>query len=186
MRPCPRCPGSGNSSKHERLRNGCAPTGQRLRTDLRGRAAQLPARARGALHKKSDLWRRINVICPVQSLGQKYFGFPEMQISLHDLPSRPARGALAIVTNVGAGSGGRGSAGAQEGSQGGFYQSVSDHGARGRTALKRTAKSCGPDASAVGVKSGGGVASPTGRTKPYSRGDGVKQARSPGRARYKP
>ena len=36
-----------------------------------------------------------------------------MQISLCGLPSRPGRGALAIVTNVGAGSGGRGSAGAQ-------------------------------------------------------------------------
>jgi hypothetical protein len=97
----------------------------------------------------------------------------------------PERGALAIVTNVGAGSGGRGSAGAQVGSQGGFYRSVSGHNARRRTALQRTAKSCGPGASAVGVKSRGGFASPTGRTKPYSRGDGVKQARSPGRARYK-
>jgi hypothetical protein len=37
----------------------------------------------------------------------------------------PERGALAIVTNVGAGSGGRGSARAHEGSQGGFYRSVS-------------------------------------------------------------
>jgi hypothetical protein len=50
---------------------------------------------------------------PVQPLLQKYFCFSEMQIRLYDLPSRPERGALAIVTNVGAGSGGRGGARAQ-------------------------------------------------------------------------
>jgi hypothetical protein len=44
---------------------------------------------------------------------QKYFCFSETKIKLYDLPSRPERGALAIVTNVGAGSGGRGSARAQ-------------------------------------------------------------------------
>jgi len=65
------------------------------------------------IREKSGLSSRINVICPVQSLLQKYFCFSEMQISLCDLPSRPERGALAIVTNVGAGSGGRGSARAQ-------------------------------------------------------------------------
>ena len=53
--------------------------------------------------QKSDLSWRINVICPVQSPWQKYFCFSEMQIGLHDLPSRPERGALAIVTNVGRG-----------------------------------------------------------------------------------
>jgi hypothetical protein len=67
-----------------------------------------------------------------------------------------------------------------------IYRSVSGHDAHRRTALKRTAKACGPDASAVGVKSRGGFESPTGRKKPYSRGDGVKQARSPGRARHRP
>jgi hypothetical protein len=63
---------------------------------------------------------------------------------------------------------------------------VSGHRGAQTNGTTRTAKSCGPDASVVGVKSRGGLASPTGRTKPYSRGDGVKQARSPGRARYKP
>ena len=67
-----------------------------------------------------------------------------------------------------------------------IYRSVSGHDARRRTARRRTAKACGPDASVVGVKSRGGFESPTGRTTPYSRGDGVKQARSPGRARYRP
>ena len=35
---------------------------------------------------------------------------------------------------------------AYDGSQGGFFESVSDHKARGRETLLRTAKSCGPDA----------------------------------------
>ena len=78
----------------------------------------------------------------------------------------PERGASAIVTNVGAGSGGRGGARAHRWSQGGFHRSVSGQDARRRTALKRTAKACGPDASVVGVKSRGGVARPTGRTIP--------------------
>ena len=38
----------------------------------------------------------------------------------------PERGALAIVTNVGAGSGGRGSTRAQVWSQGGFFRERSD------------------------------------------------------------
>jgi hypothetical protein len=70
-------------------------------------------RERATLRQKSNLSKRINVICPVQSPWQKYFCFSEVQIRLHDLPSRSERGALAIVTNVGAGSGGRGSARAQ-------------------------------------------------------------------------
>jgi hypothetical protein len=91
--------------------------------------------------------------CPV--LWAKIFLFFRSGKSGYDLPSRSERGALAIVTNVGAGSGGRGSARAHEGSQGGFP--VSDRSARRRTARRRTAKSCGPDASAVGVKSRGGL-----------------------------
>src|SRR5580692_6636620 len=43
------------------------------------------------------------------------------------------------------------------------------------SAILRTAKSCGPDASMVGVK-----------LVERSAGDGDKQARSPGRARSKP
>jgi hypothetical protein len=34
---------------------------------------------------------------------QKYFCFTEMKIELYDLPSRPERGALAIVTTLGRG-----------------------------------------------------------------------------------
>ncbi len=43
------------------------------------------------------------------------------------------------------GCGGRGSVLHATGSQGGFFESVSDHQASGREMLQRTAKSCGPD-----------------------------------------
>ena len=49
--------------------------------------------------------------------------------------SCPERGALAIVTNVGMGCGGRGSVGRVIAIAGRFY--VSDRAARGRTALQR-------------------------------------------------
>jgi hypothetical protein len=61
----------------------------------------------GQISSALQLWR-------VQPLQQKYFFFSEMKIGLYDLPSRPERGALAIVTNVGTGCGGRGSARAQQ------------------------------------------------------------------------
>ena len=44
----------------------------------------------------------------------------------------------------------------------GEINSVSDHNKRWRAVLERTAKSCGPDASEVGVKSFGRRKSPTG------------------------
>ena len=50
----------------------------------------------------------------VQPLSKKYFCFTEIKMLLYDLHPVPERGALAIVTNVGAGSGGRGSARALE------------------------------------------------------------------------
>ena len=102
----------------------------------------------------------------VQPLSQKYFCFSEIKSGYVIGHPVPERGASAIVTNVGAWSGGRGGARAHRWSQGGFHRSVSGQDARRRTALKRTAKACGPDASVVGVKSRGGVARPTGRTIP--------------------
>jgi hypothetical protein len=56
-----------------------------------GRPAAQPRRERARpLRQKSDLLRRINLICPVQSPMQKYFGFSETQISAISLaiPSR--------------------------------------------------------------------------------------------------
>jgi hypothetical protein len=62
---------------------------------------------------------------------------------------------------------------------------VSDHRARRRTALLRTAKSCGPDASTPASSLRRHVG-PAGRGHAISADDGDKKARSPGRARNKP
>jgi hypothetical protein len=64
-----------------------------------------------ALRAPPNLFNQINAICPVQSCQQKYSASSTPQISDKTTPSRPGRGALAIVTNVGAGCGGRGSVG---------------------------------------------------------------------------
>src|SRR3984893_19033026 len=63
---------------------------------------------------------------------------------------------------------------------------VSDHKARGRTALTRTAKSCGPDASTPASSFAEASRPDRARTKPYPQNDGDKKARSPGRVRNKP
>ena len=52
--------------------------------------------------------------------------------------------------------------------------------------LKRTVKSCGPDASVVGVKSCGGAKGPTGPTCRFPQGDGGMKARYSGVSAYKP
>jgi hypothetical protein len=59
--------------------------------ELRRRSPILPD---GQISSPLQLWR-------VHPLLQKYFGFSEMQIRLYDWPSRPERGALANVINVG-------------------------------------------------------------------------------------
>ncbi len=69
--------------------------------------------------------------------------------------SHPARGAYRDRHERGMGCGGRGSVGRVWWFAGRF--SVSGQRRAGRTALKRTAKSCGSDASMVGVKSCGGT-----------------------------
>ena len=59
----------------------------------------------------------------------------------------PEEGALAIVTNVGMGCGGRGGVVRARGWQGELSGLVSDPRTCRRAAPKRTVKSCGPDAS---------------------------------------
>jgi hypothetical protein len=49
------------------------------------------------------------LIWPVQSAPEKYSGFHRSQISGLSRPFRSGKGALAIVTNVGTGCGGRSS-----------------------------------------------------------------------------
>jgi hypothetical protein len=81
----------------------------------------------------------------------------QLRIPRHPVPRE---GALAIVTDVGAGSDGRGCAFDEQ-------------------RVKRTAKSCGPDAPMAGVKFL--------KELTLLEGDGDKQALvSPGRARNKP
>ena len=74
-----------------------------------------------------------------------------------------------IVTKRGMGCGGRDSVGAQLQSQGEMNLVSGMRRAR-RTALKRTAKACGPDSLWVGVKCRGGEAGPTGSAQPAIRG----------------
>ena len=75
---------------------------------------------------------------------------------------------MAIVTNVGMGCGGRGSVVRAMGLQGGL-RPVSGHRTCRRAMLKRTVKSCGPDASAVGVKSAEGKSARPGADAPAIR-----------------
>ncbi len=74
-----------------------------------------------------------------------------------------------IVTNVGAGCGGRGSVLRAMGSQGGFFESVSDQRAGGREMLLRTAKSCGPDAPTLASSFADGKSAQPGADKPDIR-----------------
>jgi hypothetical protein len=53
------------------------------------------------------------------------------------------------------------------------------------SAILRTAKSCGPDAPTLASSVAEAMSALTGLTRRYPRGDGGKQARSPGRARNK-
>jgi hypothetical protein len=69
----------------------------------------------------------------VKPLMKKYSDLQKFKISCISIPSCPVRGALAIVTDVG-------------------QDAVDAEGAEDGRHPKRTVKSCGPDASAVGVK----------------------------------
>src|SRR6266566_6596479 len=74
----------------------------------------------------------------------------------------PQEGRLAIVTDVGCGMR--------------WTQSAEAQSLRGRAALMRTAKSCGPGAPTLALRFAG----------LFLRSDGGKRARSPGRSRRKP
>ena len=75
----------------------------------------------GPLRQCAIFSSNFKLICPVQSRSQKYSA--SRQTPNHPYNSRhpvPRRGALAIVTNVGAGCGGRGSVRRERCSQGGY------------------------------------------------------------------
>jgi hypothetical protein len=87
--------------------------------------------------------------------GQNFaFGVGQITSTTHAILS-PRKGRWPSSPNVGMGCGGRGGIVRAMGSQGGI-NSVSGHRTSRRAVLKRTAKSCGPDASVVGVKSAEG------------------------------
>ena len=95
-------------------------------------------------------------------------------------PSQPARGAYRDRHETRDGMRWTRRHRARDGTAGRVLRSVSGHRTRGRAMLKRTVNSCGPDASAVGVKSCGGAESPTGPTCQFPGGDGGKKARHSG------
>ena len=96
--------------------------------------------------------RRANHRFAVKPLTKKYSDLQKLKISCISISSCPVRGALAIVTDVG-------------------QDAVDAEGAEDGRHLRRTAKSCGPDASAVGVKLGGAICLATVSTKPDHRGE---------------
>src|SRR5713101_1061039 len=104
----------------------------------------------------------------------------------HSRHSTPQEGRIMIVTDVGAGCGGRGSVLRATGSQGGFLGTCERSTARGREMLLRTAKSCGPDAPTLASSFAEVKSARPGLDKTISADDGGKRARSPGRARRKP
>jgi hypothetical protein len=104
---------------------------------------------------------------------------------LYSCRSVPHEGRFAIVTNAGRNAVDAAASGVRRDRRADL-SSVSDVGHARRTALMRTTKACGPDASTPASSLSGGVLSPTGRTRHLPQGDGDKKARSPGRARYKP
>jgi hypothetical protein len=53
------------------------------------------------LREKSNLLKRIKLICPVQSRLQKYFCFSEMKITLYDLHPVPKEGRCATSSTRG-------------------------------------------------------------------------------------
>jgi hypothetical protein len=58
-------------------------------------------RAPADLRVKSNFSSRIKLFLPVQSLPEKYSGFPKPQISLYPPSSTPPKGRIAIVTDAG-------------------------------------------------------------------------------------
>ena len=133
----------------------------------------------------TDFARRANHSKSVQPFLEKYSAFPVGQIISTSSPHPvPKRGALAIVTNVGMGCGGRGSVGRVIAIAGRF--SVSDHAACRRTALLCTVKSCGPD-TRCWCQACGGPSSSTGFGETFNpQATVTRRIRSPGRARHKP
>jgi hypothetical protein len=111
--------------------------------------------------RRHDFLQRLqgDLARPVSSAKRFLFSIAPNQIYKPCRPG-PKEGRIAIVTYVGLGCGGRGSVVAREHRRAG-RRPVSDRPARGRTALKRTAKPCGPG-TRCWCQAGGGFLGPTG------------------------
>src|ERR1700733_6007457 len=83
---------------------------------------------KSAVAASGDLPVRQFVDAAVQPLLKKYSDFPKAQISLYLSPSRPTEGRFAVVTNAG-------------------RDAVDADSACDEGVCRRTAKTCGPDAS---------------------------------------
>ena len=59
------------------------------------------------VREKTNFLKQINLICPVQSYSEKFFASPQTQIKSIFRHPAPKEGRFAIVTDVGAGCGGR-------------------------------------------------------------------------------
>ena len=143
------------------------------------RPAEANKNAHKAISVRTNFPNPINLICPVQPSPRKYTSSRGPQIS-RTSPPVPARqeGRIAIVTDVGRNAVDAAAPAALMGSQGGLWP-VSDRQRGRRTALKRTAKPCGPGARGW-RQVGGGLRSPTGRANRQFAGDGGKTNSSPG------
>jgi hypothetical protein len=125
---------------------------------------------------------QITISCP--AVSRKIFRFRRRANHLYKLgPSHPNKRRIAIVTKRAVGCGGRGSVGHATGLQGGSAWSREREPACRRTALKRTAKPCGPG-TRCWCQVGGGVASPTGFGKtansPTTATRGIRRRGEPG------
>jgi hypothetical protein len=90
-------------------------------------AGGFPAK-KSSVAASGDLPDRLTPRYRVQPLLKKYSDFPNTQISLYLSPSRPTEGRFAVVTNAG-------------------RDAVDADSACDEGVCRRTAKSCGPDAS---------------------------------------
>ena len=135
---------------------------------------RLGARRRGT-RRDPQTARRANQQIHVQPFLEKYSAFPVGQIISTSSPRLVPRGAARDRHERGAGRGGRDSVGTHSGRRAGLRvrERVT---ARRRTAMLRTAKSCGPDAPMLASSSQEANASWKRRWQ---------QSRSPGRAGYK-
>jgi hypothetical protein len=98
------------------------------------------------LRVKSKFSKQFNVICPVQSRSKKYSAFPKSQITLYQTHPAPGEGRWPSSRTLGRDAVDAAASGVRR-DRGADLSSVSDLRHARRTALKRTAKACGPDAS---------------------------------------